>query len=239
MTTRWWVSQYGLRITGERDAWRDPGYRLCAGSRGGARSPLVISAVTIVQEPQRAAVRIEGMGIVNVHPGATPEPQRLGVGLSAHSITGYEVTFRCTSDGSQYVAIVRWNGALGDFTYIANLTPGGPGIHNGDTVKATVIGNTITAYINSTQVLQGTDATYTSGSPGIGFDVESSNGSAVDGNVRFNWNSSGTTTVKWPSQPRDHARAGQHRRDHAVQGLASSIYCLTNQVLEKPIALPF
>jgi len=83
------------------------------------------------------------------------------------------------------VAIVRWNGALGDFTNIANLTPGGPGIHNGDTVKATLIGNTITAYINGTQVLQGTDATYTSGNPGIGFDTESPTGAAVDANFGF------------------------------------------------------
>jgi len=110
---------------------------------------------------------------------------RLRTTITAHSITGYEVTFRCTSDGSQYVAIVRWNGALADFTYIANLTPGGPGIHNGDTVKATIIGNTITAYINGTQVLQGTDATYTSGNPGIGFDTESPTGSAVDADFGF------------------------------------------------------
>jgi len=108
---------------------------------------------------------------------------RLRTTVAAHNITGYEVNFRCTSDGSQYVAIVRWNGSLGDFTYVANLNPGGPGIHDGDTVKATIVGSTITAYINGVQVLQGTDSTYTSGNPGIGFDTESDSGSTSrDGN---------------------------------------------------------
>jgi hypothetical protein len=110
---------------------------------------------------------------------------RLRTTAAAPNITGYEVNFRCTSDGSQYVAIVRWNGSLGDFTYVANLNPGGPGIHDGDTVKATIVGNTITAYINGVQVLQGTDSTYTNGNPGIGFDTESDSGPSRDGNFGF------------------------------------------------------
>jgi hypothetical protein len=49
---------------------------------------LVISDVTIVQKPQRAAVRIEGVGIVNVHPVRLQNPERLvldfmGVRLTA------------------------------------------------------------------------------------------------------------------------------------------------------------
>jgi hypothetical protein len=65
------------------------------------------------------------------------------------------------------VEIVRWNGALGDFTYVART--GGPGLRDGDMVKATIIGNVITAYINGAQVLQGTDNTFSTGSPGMGF----------------------------------------------------------------------
>jgi hypothetical protein len=92
---------------------------------------------------------------------------RLRSNLSAHSNTGYEVNFRCTHDGSQYVEIVRWNGPLGNFTYIQHV--GGPGLRDGDTVKATIVGSVITAYINGVQVAQGTDTTFTSGQPGIGF----------------------------------------------------------------------
>jgi len=92
---------------------------------------------------------------------------RLRTTIVAHSITGYEINFRCTSDGSQYVQIVRWNGPLGSFTYVSTTT--GPGLHDGDVVKATITGSTITAYVNGTSVLQGTDGTYSSGSPGTGF----------------------------------------------------------------------
>ena len=95
---------------------------------------------------------------------------RLHTSISAHSITGYEINFRCTSDGTQYVQIVRWNGPLGDFNYVASTT--GPGLHNGDVVKATIIGTTITAYVNGTQVVQGSDSTYTTGSPGMGFYIQ-------------------------------------------------------------------
>jgi chitodextrinase len=93
---------------------------------------------------------------------------RLRSKITAYSCTGYEINFRCTHDGSQYVEIVRWNGPLGNFTYVAHLS-GGPGIQDGDVVKATINRNVITAYINGTQVLQGTDSTYKNDTPGIGF----------------------------------------------------------------------
>jgi hypothetical protein len=92
---------------------------------------------------------------------------RLRTTIAAHSITGYEFNFRCTSDGSQYVQIVRWNGKLNDFTYVNAVT--GPGLHDGDVIKATAVGSTLTSYINGVQQVQGTDATFPSGSPGVGF----------------------------------------------------------------------
>ena len=99
---------------------------------------------------------------------------RLRTTISSHKITGYEVNFRCTSDGSQYVQIVRWDGPLGRFTYVA-ATPG-PGLHDGDTVKAVISGSEITVYINGTQILQGSDTTFATGSPGIGFFLQGTTG---------------------------------------------------------------
>ena len=110
---------------------------------------------------------------------------RLRTTITAHSITGYEFDYRVTADGSQYAVIVRWNGPLADFSYIVNVNPSGPGLHNGDQVCATAVGSTLTEYINGVQVMQGTDSTYTNGSPGIGMDVESSAGSSVDQNFGF------------------------------------------------------
>ena len=92
---------------------------------------------------------------------------RLRTTISAHSITGYEFNFRATSDGSQYVQIVRWNGPLGNFTFLDSKT--GPGLHDGDVVTATAVGSTLTSYINGVQIVQVTDSTYPSGSPGMGF----------------------------------------------------------------------
>jgi hypothetical protein len=96
---------------------------------------------------------------------------RLRTTISAHRITGYEFDYRATSDGSQYIGIVRWNGALNNFTYLTreSCNPCGPGLHNGDTVMATAIGTTLALYINGTKYLQATDSTYTGGSPGMGF----------------------------------------------------------------------
>jgi hypothetical protein len=99
---------------------------------------------------------------------------RLRTTITPHSLTGYEFNFSCRSDGSQYVQIVRWNGALGDFTLLDART--GPGLHDGDVVMATISGSTLTTYINNQPIFSVTDTTYTSGSPGIGFYLQGAGG---------------------------------------------------------------
>ena len=88
---------------------------------------------------------------------------------SAHSATGYECLFRCLNSSGFYMQIVRWNGGLGNFTYIANLHDPVSGIKDGDLLKASIKGNVINVYINGVMKLQCTDNTYTTGNPGIGF----------------------------------------------------------------------
>ena len=39
-------------------------------------------------------------------------------------------------------------------------------------IKATIIGNVITGYLNGAQVVQATDSTYANGAPGMGFYLE-------------------------------------------------------------------
>jgi hypothetical protein len=85
--------------------------------------------------------------------------------ITAHNARGYEIN--CGWNGA-YSQIVRWNGALNDFTY---LNPTGPGfgvLAEGDVIKATAVGSTITVYKNGTQVMQVTDATWGDGNPGMG-----------------------------------------------------------------------
>lgn len=101
---------------------------------------------------------------------------RLRSSLSAHNATGYEVLFRCSKTDNAYAEIVRWNGPLGNFTYLDRHKGAQYGVANGDVVKATIVGNVITAYINGVQVARATDGTYATGRPGIGFFLQGATG---------------------------------------------------------------
>jgi len=101
---------------------------------------------------------------------------RLRSSLSPHSSTGYEINFRCSKTTNAYTQVVRWDGPLGKFTFLASQSGSQYGVANGDVVRATIIGNMITAYINGVQVLQVTDSTYASGSPGMGFFLQGATG---------------------------------------------------------------
>jgi hypothetical protein len=93
---------------------------------------------------------------------------RLRSAISAHSNTGYEVNCRTPNDSYSYIQIVRWNGALGDFTSLKSLF--GTGCANGDVFKATISGGTISAYRNGKLMLTATDPhPFTGGAPGVGF----------------------------------------------------------------------
>ena len=107
---------------------------------------------------------------------------RLRSTLTAHSCTGYEISFKATKSASAYLIIVRWNGPVGDFTYLQNSTGAQYGIAEGDTVKATIVGNVITAYLNGVAVGTATDSTYTTGNPGMGFNLETSDASCIGTN---------------------------------------------------------
>ena len=90
---------------------------------------------------------------------------RIRTTITGNSITGYELNCSVVPAGP-YLTLVRWNGPLNNFTYIVrNATP----CVNGDVLKLTAVGNTFTIYKNGAQVLQGTDATFQKGSPGVGF----------------------------------------------------------------------
>lgn len=116
---------------------------------------------------------------------------RLRTTITANSITGYE--FICSViPGNQYAQIVRWNGTLGNFTLL-NST--GTGCASGDILKATASGSTLAIYKNGTQIFSLTDATYTGGSPGVGFFLNGQTG--VDANFGFTdfWATDGVPVV--------------------------------------------
>jgi hypothetical protein len=81
-----------------------------------------------------------------------------------HGARGYEINL--SYDGS-YQQVVRWNGAYGDFTPLAENMH--PALKDGDEFEATIVGNVITTYINKHRVLRVADETHRTGDPGIGF----------------------------------------------------------------------
>jgi hypothetical protein len=95
---------------------------------------------------------------------------RLRSRLVAHRCTGYEIDFRVSSSTAAYLAIVRWNGPLGRFTYLATYRGSRYGVSDGDVIKASIIGSTIRVYKNGEQIGIVTDRSYATGSPGMGFD---------------------------------------------------------------------
>ncbi|HZC44292.1 MAG TPA: hypothetical protein VE195_08960 [Acidobacteriaceae bacterium] len=94
---------------------------------------------------------------------------RLRSSLSPHKCTGYEISNSLRKGKSAYLIIVRWNGPLADFTYLAQLGGKKYAVATGDVVKATIIGNVITAYKNGVQLAQVKDDTFATGNPGMGF----------------------------------------------------------------------
>jgi hypothetical protein len=104
----------------------------------------------------------------------------LRMSISPHKATGYEVNFRCYKGRRSYVEFHNWNGRLNDFGTLSSTT--GPGLRDGDVVSASIVGSTITVWINGKQVLQGKDPLnrFTTGNPGMGFYYEGSTGSDSD-----------------------------------------------------------
>ncbi len=100
---------------------------------------------------------------------------RLRSAMSAHNCFGYEISNSLKSDDTAYLIIVRWNGPLADFTYLVQDHGKQYGVTTGDVVKATIVGNVITAYKNGVKLAQVTDNTYPEGNPGMGFN-EGKNG---------------------------------------------------------------
>jgi hypothetical protein len=101
---------------------------------------------------------------------------RLRSSMSSHNCTGYEVMFRCAKIPQAYCNVARWEGALGKFTMLKQTEGSQYGVKDGDVVKASMIGNTLTAYINGVQVLQLQDSKFASGNPGVGYYLDGASG---------------------------------------------------------------
>jgi hypothetical protein len=94
---------------------------------------------------------------------------RLRCKLEPHYISGYEIFFRCLTGEKGYAEIVRWNGAVGDWTSLQRHEGPEYGVKDGDVIEATIEGNVIKGFINGEEKITVTDDTWASGAPGVGF----------------------------------------------------------------------
>jgi hypothetical protein len=84
--------------------------------------------------------------------------------ISANVARGYELSWSYAGN----IQIVRWNGALGDFTVLNTLTVAAPS--DGDVLRGEIDNSgVIMVYLNGVSQGSATDTTWTDGQPGIGF----------------------------------------------------------------------
>lgn len=116
---------------------------------------------------------------------------RLRSAFGSHINRGYEILFNVSASNSYGPQVVRWNGALGDFTLIKDATGGQ--IHravNGSVIRATIDNSgLITVYFNGASVFTVTDTTWTNGNPGMGFFTNTG-----DNNSNYGFSSFSATT---------------------------------------------
>ena len=81
----------------------------------------------------------------------------------------YEVNF----DTGGNATLIRWNGGLGDYTFISPTFSASPSLgrllQSGDVFMAQASGDRFQAWVNGQLVLTAFDSTYATGDPGIGF----------------------------------------------------------------------
>jgi len=171
------ISEGGLWVNGGTDAldWTD--MRTTSGFAFGTQSGTnpaqfddsiaVLTGAWDSDQTAQATIKI-GTPITAGAPCYQESEILLRANLSAHSAKLYEVNVGQRNDSRSYINIVRWNGPLGSYTTLLNVQGTAYGVNTGDVLKASIVGSTITAYINGVQKAQVVDTSYASGNPGMG-----------------------------------------------------------------------
>jgi len=120
----------------------------------------------------------------NLQPVSTHEVELL---LRFSDDSGNARGYECLFSYYGGFSIVRWNGQQGDFAHVQLLQSGylGRPLVTGDVLKATMVGNIISMYVNGMLLAKGTDSTFSNGQPGIGFFVRPPGSSKLLGLTSF------------------------------------------------------
>ena len=205
------ISEGGRWINGQSVGldWKNcrttPG--LAFGTQTGAQPPPYEDSTCVLNGTWGRAQSAEATVVAPASPTGSQEVEiRLLTTITAHRHTGYEILFSVT--GNTYIDIVRWDtltgpSTLDEFHYVVQGVRG-PLLRTGNRIKGTVdVNGRISAYLDTGSgwvlMAQGTDTTYTTGAPGMGFYIRSSG----DTNASFGFSSfsasDGTSTA--PAAP--------------------------------------
>jgi len=143
-----------------------------SGANGASRYNDSIAHLNASSQPFTANQYAQGtVYLANGYSGASHEVELLlRFSINAHDAHGYEVLWGLTG----YLAVVRWNGPLGNYTPVYDPGAGSmPVPRDGDVLRAEVSGNTLKVILNgvtkATVNLSSAGAVWSSGQPGIGF----------------------------------------------------------------------
>ena len=162
------INQGGMWINGKavgvnwNDAQTVPGKAYAAGFATGYNDPIAVlnTSFTANQYAQGTVYRAPGYA-----PSVNHEVELLlRFQITAGNARGYEVLWAHQG----MMAIVRWNGPLGNYTPLLDNVPIGQAV-DGDVLRAEIVGSTINVYKNGSLVGTATDSTWSAGQPGIGF----------------------------------------------------------------------
>lgn len=109
--------------------------------------------------------------------------------VTANSAKGYEIL----QANNRGVAVVRWNGPLGDYTEMKSTGPVNDAVVDGDVLRAQIIGNIIQVYQNGVDLFGPVDITatpgnvYNSGQPGMGFYIPNTGATVITSYGWKNW----------------------------------------------------
>jgi hypothetical protein len=166
---------------------------LAFGTQSGAQPPPYDDSTCVLSGNWGRVQTVDATVVVPANPIDSQEVEiRLLTTITPHRHTGYEILFSVTSN--TYIDIVRWDtlqgpSTLDEFHYVVQGVRG-PQLRTGNRIRATVDANgVIRAYLDTGSgyqlMAQGTDTTYTTGSPGMGFYMRGSGNNATFGFSSF------------------------------------------------------
>lgn len=181
------LSEGGNFINGATDGtdWGD--FRSASGKAWGTLATSYHDNTALVAGSWAANQYAEGT-VFKLAPDNTYFPEvelRLRSAISPGVNSGYEIGFSLRGGVNSYLIIVRWNGPAASYDYLLNASGAGFEVLHGDTIRAEIVGNTISAYINDV-VKSAIDITslggtvYAGGSPGMGQNADTGGSAFLD-----------------------------------------------------------